>query len=312
MANTDCPICEDCFPGEGSVRDHAWEAHGACHHCGDRFEERESLYAHWLAVHAEDLSRTDRKRAEAETGGLTIRDHLAHRGPAEYVAETATSRRGVLGLSGAALLAIVGGAFTAGMFWTDRGDEDTLDGHPSALGFRSQPTYGPSASNAEGTIVAFEDPSSPACARFERDVFPKIKERLLDAGTVSFVFRNVPMARPWGDAACLALEATYARDEDAFRALTDQYFQSQSRFDDENVLDETRRFLAEETEVDASEVISDVEEEAHRDAIDIDMRASQDAGVEETPTFYLFRDGEFVTELVGEQSVETFESALDV
>lgn len=59
MSGRECPVCDDGFGLEKAVRDHAWDAHDACHHCGDTFGDRDALYTHWLAAHGEDLSGTE-------------------------------------------------------------------------------------------------------------------------------------------------------------------------------------------------------------------------------------------------------------
>lgn len=67
-----CPICGDSFPGEKGVRDHTWDTHGACHHCGTQFGDREALYTHWLEDHEDDLSVEDRKRSETKVGDRAV------------------------------------------------------------------------------------------------------------------------------------------------------------------------------------------------------------------------------------------------
>lgn len=108
MIDSTCPVCDEGYGTTGALREHAWEAHSACHYCGESFEETEPLYVHWLATHEEALSNADRQRAENEVGDLTLGDRLAHQGPADAVASL--SRRSLL-LGGAALAA--GGAATA-------------------------------------------------------------------------------------------------------------------------------------------------------------------------------------------------------
>lgn len=68
-----CPVCGDEFQDGPASRDHTWDAHGACHHCGETFESRESLYAHWLAHHTDALSGTDTRTAR-QTLGLATSD----------------------------------------------------------------------------------------------------------------------------------------------------------------------------------------------------------------------------------------------
>ncbi len=67
-----CPVCGESFPRETSTRDHAWDVHGVCHHCGASFEDRAVLYTHWLEAHEDDLTAEDRKRAESKVGDGTV------------------------------------------------------------------------------------------------------------------------------------------------------------------------------------------------------------------------------------------------
>ena len=101
MTEYECPTCNDTYGAVGAVREHAWKAHSACHHCGDEFDTQESLYTHWLAVHDEDLSEADWKRAEQAVGPLTFGDRLSQQGPGAAVGTL--SRRQLLFGSGAVL-----------------------------------------------------------------------------------------------------------------------------------------------------------------------------------------------------------------
>lgn len=75
-----CPACGDEFADARAARDHAWDAHGACHHCGASYDAREGLYAHWLAAHEDQLSRLDRRKAEQAVGSLSTGDALVSLG----------------------------------------------------------------------------------------------------------------------------------------------------------------------------------------------------------------------------------------
>jgi protein-disulfide isomerase len=193
-----------------------------------------------------------------------------------------------------------------------KGDGQSLASHPGAAGLADQPTLGPAPGDADATIVAFEDPSCPNCGRFHEGALPDIKSEWTSAGTASFVFRGYPIIYQWGKPAAQALESTFARSADAHWALADHYYAEQSGFDTENVFDRTESFLADRTDVDAAAVVADAREKAHDDAVQADLDAGESADVSSTPRFLLFRDGEFVTQLSGPKSFETFQSALQL
>lgn len=190
------------------------------------------------------------------------------------------------------------------------GGDQSLDEHPASTALAAQPSLGPTPGTAEGTIVAFEDPSCPSCARFDRDTFPKVKANLVDPGDVSFVFRAIPVVKSWAEPAVLAMESVYDRDEATLWALKTFYFRNQADVDASNVREVTRRFLADETGLDADAVLQDVEQGAHGDAVDTNLRTARDADVGGTPTFFLFESGSFVTDLVGQQDYGVFENSL--
>jgi protein-disulfide isomerase len=192
---------------------------------------------------------------------------------------------------------------------TDSGT--SLASHPGAKGLESQPVLGPDPADAAGVVVAFEDPSCPTCRRWERETFPKLKSKLVDPGTVSLVFRGFPVVYPWGKPATHALEATYERDSATFWDLKDHYYAEQGSFDAENVLSKTESFLA-DTDVDGEAVVADVESGATDEAVNLDLSAGKAVGFRGTPSFLLFKDGQFQTKVVGAQSYSVFANALGV
>lgn len=113
MTELNCPVCNAEHGTASALRDHAWDAHDACHYCGETFDEKEALYVHWLATHEDELSRADQKRAEHEIGELTVGDRLAHQGPKAAV--KGMSRRSLL-IGGGAALATGGAATVGGVF----------------------------------------------------------------------------------------------------------------------------------------------------------------------------------------------------
>jgi protein-disulfide isomerase len=212
-----------------------------------------------------------------------------------------------------------GSTTDAGSMTTRNEQEATATGtaasnpdHPAATALAGQPVLGPPPGTAQATVIAFEDPSCHNCARFNENTFPELESKLIEPGKASFVYRNFPHAFEWGKPAMQALEATFARGEQPFWALEHHYFATQEEFSEENVLDRTQEFLASETNVDAAAVVADAEAKKFDEAFERDIDAGEAAGVVSTPTFYLFRNGEFLTEIRGAQSYQVFAQALGV
>ncbi|NHN58970.1 MULTISPECIES: thioredoxin domain-containing protein [Halorussus] len=259
----------------------------------------------------------------------------------------ARTRRRLLGVAAATGASALAGC-TGGLSADFPGAGDTeattatttgppLGDHPAAEGIADQARFGPPPADAEGVVVAFEDPSCPRCAAWETGTVPKLRERLGDR--VAVVFRSYPVIYPWGRPATQAIEAAFAREtgSKATQATTDErstttsgptpygtrqgstatwalirhYFENQDRFDADNVLDLTRAFLAEETDLDADAVVADAEAKAHDDAVQADLAGGDAAGVgRTTPTVFLFRDGEFRTSARGSISFRVVNAAL--
>lgn len=184
-------------------------------------------------------------------------------------------------------------------------------GHAAAAGIRDQPFLGPEPGEATATIVAFEDPSCPRCAAFERDTVPEIRSELVEPGRATFVFRGYPVVYEWGKPATQALEATVARDADAHWALADHYFAEQDAFSADDVLERTGEFLGSETDVDADGVVADARARTYDGRVQADLDAGDAAGAGGvTPTVFLFREGEYRTKARGSVSYATITAAL--
>ncbi|MEF8800794.1 MAG: thioredoxin domain-containing protein [Halolamina sp.] len=213
-------------------------------------------------------------------------------------------RRGFLG--GVAGMAALAGCAGGGS------SETSFAKHPASAGVGGQPTLGATPGEGEGTIIAFEDPSCPTCARFETDTFPRLKSELLDTERASFVFRGIPIIYEWGKPATMALEATYDRSGSAFWALKNHYYTAQDGFDTDNVRSKTESFLDENTDVDATGVVDDAEAQASQDAVDADLAVADELGVNGTPTFYVFDSGTFSTDITGAIGYDSLKGAMGI
>lgn len=185
-----------------------------------------------------------------------------------------------------------------------------LETHPAATTLEEQPVLGPSASEAEGVIIEFADPSCPGCARFEENTFPEIKSELVESGRVAFIYREYPNVAAWGESASQALEGTYEQDEQAFWGLKSFYYSNTDSITNDNVLEKTEGYLDENTDVDASANVEGVRNDEYEGHVDQDVDAANEAGVAGTPSFFLFRSGSFVTEIEGAQDYSVFKNAL--
>ncbi|WP_255169624.1 DsbA family protein [Natrononativus amylolyticus] len=190
-------------------------------------------------------------------------------------------------------------------------DEDSALEHPSARNMDHSPVLGPDLEEG-ATILMYDDPSCPACAYFEAEIFPDL-ESYVDAGDLSVVWRGVPVIEEWSDASLQALWATYERDVDAFWALRDHLFAIQDSIaSGEEAIDEAVSYLEAETAVDAADVRSEAESGEYSTRINRDTDAAARAGLDATPYFFLFRDGEFRTEIRGAEDARVFTNALEL
>lgn len=186
-------------------------------------------------------------------------------------------------------------------------DPVSFEDHDASNGVEQQPTLG--SLDSPGIIVGFEDPSCPSCGRFEANTLPELRAELVDPGDVAFVYRTLDVVYPWARPAAQIMASTYAADEDAFWGLKAFYYENQPAFTEENVFESTRPYL-EDSAVDADAVLSAARNREHAGLIASNRQAASDLGVSGTPTFYLFRDGEFRTEVSGPQDYDVFAGAL--
>lgn len=191
-----------------------------------------------------------------------------------------------------------------------------LPDHAALEGIESQPYLGPPPGEADGLVVAFEDPSCPTCASFHAGVLPKIRSNLTDTGTATFVLRGYPVIYPWGEPATHAQEAVYGVDEATLWDLWGHYFDNQGDYrgtETAGVYDMTESYLAETTDLDAPAVVDRARDGEVDAAVTSDLDAGKAAGAgRTTPHLFLYADGEYLTKAQGSVSYSVIESALGV
>jgi protein-disulfide isomerase len=190
-------------------------------------------------------------------------------------------------------------------------DEYDLD-HPSAGDMAHSPFLGPEPGTGEATVIMFDDLACPACAAFEETAFPDLQAHA-EADELSIVWRGMGVIEDWSDAALQVLWATYERDEETFWELREYTFEIQDEIDDsDDLIDRLTDHLEETTSLDADAIRSEATGDEFEREVALDEDAASRAGVDATPYFFLFRGGEFRTEIRGIEDYHVFASALEL
>jgi protein-disulfide isomerase len=157
--------------------------------------------------------------------------------------------------------------------------------------------------DAPVTIVEYAAPTCPHCARFNIDVFPKIKSAYIDTGKVRYVFREFPLNIK--DLACSMLARNIAKDDSAkYFAVVDIMFRQQ----DELVAktSDTLRLIGRQAGLSVQAVEDCLKDQAMQDKIAAGQKFAEDVlKVDGTPTFFV--NGKMI---VGETSFEEFDQQI--
>ena len=164
---------------------------------------------------------------------------------------------------------------------------------------QSLPDMALGPADAKVAIVEYAAPTCPHCARFNKDVFPKIKSEYIDTGKVRYVFRNFPLNIK--DLACEMLARNIARDDpEKYFAVVDVMFRQQQQLVEKT--GETLKLIGRQAGLSVQAVEDCLKDQAMQDKISAGQKFAEDVlKVEGTPTFFINGD-----EIVGEAAFEEF------
>ncbi len=196
---------------------------------------------------------------------------------------------------------------------TDGGNGGSeIEDHPALEAADGTPQLGPQPTDAEAVVVAFDDPSCSSCATFAAETFPQLRDGPIENGRVSYLGRLLPWVDPdWSRPAINALYAVHEADQESFWELKNRYYDAQNELDEGSVREWTETEV-ETLSVDTESAIEAMDDGRYDDRIDAAETTAEESDVTVVPSFVLFSDGEYVTTVVGPQSYDVFEGALDL
>jgi protein-disulfide isomerase len=158
--------------------------------------------------------------------------------------------------------------------------------------------------NAPVTIIEYAASTCPHCARFNRDVFPRLRSEFIDTGKVRYVFREFPLNIK--DVACAMVARTIAKDDAAkYFAVIDVMFRQQDELVKQTT--GTLKLIARQAGVGDQAVENCLKDQATLDKIQADQKFAIDVlKIEGTPTFFV--NGSM---LVGEVAFEEFSTRIN-
>ena len=168
---------------------------------------------------------------------------------------------------------------------------------------QSLPDMALGPADAKVAIVEYAAPTCPHCARFNKDVFPKIKSEYVDTGKVRYVFRNFPLNIK--DLACEMLARNIARDDpEKYFAVVDVMFRQQQQLVEKT--GETLKLIGRQAGFSVQAVEDCLKDQAMQDKIAGVQKYAEDVlKVDGTPTFFI--NGQVI---VGEASFEEFDNRI--
>jgi protein-disulfide isomerase len=154
--------------------------------------------------------------------------------------------------------------------------------------------------DAAVTITEYASMTCPHCARFNEEVFPKIKSAFVDTGKVRYVFREFPLDIKAAAGSMLA-RCIAKTDAGKYFAVVDLLFKQQNEWAGPKTT-ETLKRIGKQAGLTEQNVEDCLKDQALLDKIAADQKYANDVlKVNSTPTFFI--NGEM---LKGETSFEEF------
>jgi protein-disulfide isomerase len=155
------------------------------------------------------------------------------------------------------------------------------------------------------TIVEYTDFQCPFCSRHFQQPYPQIIEKYVDAGIVTYVFKDFPLNTIHPQAAKAAEAARCAGDQEAFLAMHDMLFERQSEWSGKDPIGFFNEY-AQEIGLDGDIFEECLSSGIYAPSVEADLQEGIDLGVTGTPAFFI--NGYPVS---GAQPFELFEQAIE-
>jgi protein-disulfide isomerase len=159
--------------------------------------------------------------------------------------------------------------------------------------------------DAKVTITEYASMTCPHCARFNADVFPKIKTAYIDTNKIRYVFREFPLDIKAAAGSMLA-RCIAKDDAGKYFAVIDMLFKQQDEWAGPKTT-ETLKLIGKQAGLSGEAVETCLKDQKLLDKIAADQKyANEVLKVNSTPTFFI--NGDMVK---GETSFDEFKKKID-
>lgn len=140
--------------------------------------------------------------------------------------------------------------------------------------------------NAPLTVVEFTDYQCPYCAQFATQIWPQIRENLVDTGEIYWIVKDFPLDQIHPQARLAAQAAHCAGDQDAFWEMHNALFARQQEWSGQDDATQVFASIAGDLGLNANALAQCLSEGRQADRVDRDVSDGLAAGVQGTPSFF--------------------------
>jgi protein-disulfide isomerase len=157
--------------------------------------------------------------------------------------------------------------------------------------------------DADVTVIAYEDFACPACGQYKRDVYPDIETAFIDTEEIRYEHHDFPLpVNDWSWKVASAARSVQDREgNDAFWTFAATIYDRQQEYS-YSIIEE----VADELGFDGSETREAADEESYRPVLETDQETARERNVQATPTIVV--DGRVVDTTL-DAIVDAIESA---
>ncbi len=162
-------------------------------------------------------------------------------------------------------------------------DDITL---PTPAHFERETAFTLGDPNAPLTVVEFTDYQCPYCAQFAAQIWPQVREQLVETGEIYWVLKDFPLDQLHPQARLAAQAARCAAEQDAFWDMHDALFARQKEWAEQENAAEVLVQIAADLSLNEADVEQCLRQERYADQIEADLNDGLEAGVRGTPSFF--------------------------